>query len=186
MKRTFIAVKINPGNKMQEIIKEFRKVLSYEKIKWVDLINLHITLSFLGDTGEDMVEVISEKVEEVTHLTEPFDLIFRGMGVFKNIRYPKVLWIGTEQNPTIGLIKKALDDELERIGFPKEERDFRSHLTIARIKWIKNRNIFEDLLKKYEDEYFQKFRIEHLIFYESILKPEGPEYIELNKVKLRK
>lgn len=179
MKRTFIALKIHPGEKMRMIMDYFKQALSAEKIKWVDSEIMHITIAFLGDTDEKIIPSISDKISRMSLNYSPFELIFRSTGVFKNIRDPRVIWIGTETNPVLQNMKMRIDDELSEYGFEKETREFKPHLTIGRIKWIKNTSVLEQAIQRYKDQEIQRELINELIFYESILKPEGPVYLPL-------
>jgi 2'-5' RNA ligase len=187
MKRTFIAIKIHPGEKMRMIMDYFKQTLAAEKIKWVSPEIMHITISFLGDTDEKIIPAISEKIHRISIDYSPFELIFRSTGVFKNFRDPRVIWIGTETNPVLQKIKTRIDDELSEYGFEKELREFRPHLTIGRIKWIKDTSALEQAIQKYKDQEVQRELINKIIFYESILKPEGPVYLPiLNSTLLKK
>ena len=184
MRRTFIAVKIVPGEKMKEIFNQFRKELSRERIKWVDPDSMHITLCFLGDTSEDKIRYLKDEIEKTVSFSPPLKLDFQGCGVFKNIRDPRVIWIGIEKNELLKDLKRSLDTTLEPFGFVPEKREFRPHLTMARIKWIRDISVFEDLIDAYKDEPVQVSEINKVIYYESILKPDGPEYIPLLKATL--
>jgi 2'-5' RNA ligase len=179
MKRTFIAIKIHPGEKMRMILDYFKQTLSGEKIKWVSPEIMHITIAFLGDTEEKIIPSISEKINRISQDFSPFELMFRSTGVFKNMRDPRVIWIGTEINPLLQNLKMRIDDELSEYGFEKESREFRPHLTLGRIKWIKNISALEQAIQPYKDQEVQKEFINEIIFYESILKPEGPIYIPI-------
>lgn len=179
MKRTFIAIKIHPGEKMPMILDHFKQTLSGEKIKWVNPGNMHITIAFLGDTDENVIPSISEIIKQISLDYPPFELIFRGAGVFKNLRDPRVIWIGTEINPLLQSLKVRMDNELSGFGFEKEHREFRPHLTLGRIKWIKNITALEEAIQLYKEEEVQRALISDLIFYESILKPEGPVYMPI-------
>lgn len=179
MKRTFIAIKIHPGEKMRLILDYFKQTLSAERIKWVNPGVMHITIAFLGDTDEKIIPAISEKIKRISKDYPPFELIFRSSGIFKNIRDPRVIWIGTEINPVLQDIKLRLDDELSEYGFEKETREFRPHLTLGRIKWIKNITALEQAIQQYKDQEVQKELINEIIFYESVLKPEGPVYLPI-------
>jgi 2'-5' RNA ligase len=81
-------------------------------------------------------------------------------------------------------LKEDLDNELSKFGFEKETREFRPHLTLGRIKWIKDISGLEEALKLYKDSEVQKELISGLIYYESILKPEGTEYLPILKAPL--
>lgn len=182
MQRTFIALKVEPQKEMSDCFRHLRDVLKTEKIKWVDPGKLHITLRFLGDTDPRQViatgKILQETVPEFIHP----EIVFSGMGLFRNIRDPRVLWIGMDPGRILPELKLAIDRKLAGIGFPEEERNFRPHLTLGRIKFIRDRDILEGLIREYRDTAFQKNSVDEIIYYESILRPEGPEYLPLKKV----
>jgi len=184
MKRTFIAIKIPSDEKMRTVLDHFKQTLSEEKIKWVDTEIMHITLVFLGDTDEKILPSIFEKIKRISLDYSPFELVFRSAGIFKNIRDPRVIWIGTDTNRVLQDIKLRMDDELSGYGFEKENREFRPHLTLGRIKWIRNIPALEEVIQLYKDQELQRALINEIIFYESILKPEGPVYIPIINLPL--
>ena len=179
MKRTFIAIKIVPGESMKEIYNHFREDLSREKIKWVDPDSMHITLCFLGDTNEEKIQLLRDEIEKAVSFSPPLKLDFQGCGVFKNFRDPRVIWFGLEKNELLKDLKNSLDSTIEPFGFVPDKREFRPHLTMARIKWIRDISVLEDLVNIYKDEPVQVSDIGEVIYYESILKQGGPEYIPL-------
>jgi 2'-5' RNA ligase len=179
MKRTFIAVKIVPGDHMLDIFRRFREGLSREKIKWVDPNAMHITLCFLGDTEEEKIPHLKNEIKKAVSSFPPLTLVFHGCGLFKSYRDPRVIWFGMRESDTLKELRRSLDEVIEPFGFIPEKREFRPHLTMARIKWIRNIPVLEDLIEEYRDESIQQSAIHEVIFYESILKKEGPEYIPL-------
>lgn len=185
MKRTFIAFRIEPLEEMSACIEHLQGALRTEKMKWVDPGKLHITLRFLGDTNPEQVEETGRILGETVPRFKSPEVAFRGLGLFRNIRDPRVLWIGMDAGTILPELKIALDHKLEGIGFPAEDRKFRPHLTLARIKFIRDRESLGDLLREYSETVFQQDRIEELIYYESILRPEGPEYIPLRKASFK-
>ena len=182
MQRTFIALKVEPEKIMVDCYHRIQEALRMEKIKWVDPGNLHITLRFLGDTEAGTVKGISRILEETIPAYPCPEVVFRGMGLFRNLRDPRVLWIGMDTGPVLQELKKDLDKKLSALGFPVEERSFRPHLTLARIKFIRDRSRLEELINAYRDTEFQKNRIEEILYYESFLRQEGPRYLPLIKV----
>ena len=185
MQRTFIAVKVSPEKKMYDCIRTVQEKLKGEKIKWVDPGKLHITLRFLGDTSPSQAKEAGRILERIVPGFECAEVVFGGLGLFRNLRDPRVLWIGMDPGPVLPGLKEALDRELEGIGFHPEGRKFSPHLTLARIKYIRDTDPLEELLKSYRDTVFQKSRIGEVIHYESILKPQGPEYIPLKRVNFK-
>ena len=181
MQRTFIAFKIEPGKEMMDCISHLRNALRMEKIKWIDPGSLHITLRFLGDTNPQQVISIINLLKGIVPVSPSPDMVFRGLGVFRSIRDPRVLWIGMDQTPVLQDIKSAIDRKLNGLGFPAGERKFRPHLTLARIKLIRDTEVLRDLITEYRDFTYQKNLMEELIYYESILRSGGPEYLPLEK-----
>lgn len=185
MQRTFIALRVEPQKKMSDCILHLQDALCMEKIKWVDPDKLHITLHFLGDTSPELVSATGKILEETVPGFIAPEVSFRGMGLFRSIRDPRVLWIGMDPGRILPDLKSTLDRELAGVGFPAGERKFSPHLTLARIKNIKDRDVLEGLMKEYREYFYQKSRMKKLIYYESILRPGGPEYHPLKIVHFK-
>ena len=185
MQKTFIALKVNPQKEMSDCLFRLQDVLGMERIKWVDPDNLHITLCFLGDTGPQLLSATGNILAETAVGFNSPEVSFRGLGLFRSIRDPRVLWIGMDTCRTLQDLKSTLDRKLAGLGFPSEEKRFTPHLTLARIKSIKDRNLLETLLEEYRDYFFQKSRMEKLIYYESILSPRGPVYLPLRSASFK-
>ena len=185
MKRTFIAIHITPGQQIINLLDDSRNLLQKEKIKWVHPGNIHITLKFLGETAEENIPLIIKEIKAVLSDCNSFLLRFRGTGVFRNIHDPRVFWIGIEEDKNLYAIRDKLEVVMEKLGFKREEKSFSPHLTLARIKYIRNKNLLGDLVTRYKDKDFLKMQVKEIIYYESILKPEGPEYIELAVIPLK-
>jgi 2'-5' RNA ligase len=184
MKRTFIATKINPGEKLLQTYTKLRNELKNEKIKWVNSDHFHITLFFLGDTDEENIPQIKSRLNDIAQEFHSFKISLSGLGVFKNINKPRVLWAGIQQYETMEKIKNRIDEEMNILGFPPEERKFRPHLTLARLKWIEDRDNLKKLLEIHQTEDYQQAEIGEIIYYESILKQSGPVYKPLEKYTL--
>ena len=182
MQRTFIALHIEPQKEMSDCILHLQDALRMEKIKWVDPGKLHITLRFLGDTNAEQVGAAGRILEETVPGFASPEVVFRGLGLFRNLRDPRVLWIGMDPGKILPEFKSTLDRKITDLGFQSEDRKFKPHLTLARIKNIRNRDLLEDLIHQFRDSLFQINRIEKLIYYESILRPEGPQYLPLKTV----
>jgi len=181
MKRTFIACKISPGDKLLKTYTKLRNELKNEKIKWVNSDHFHITLFFLGDTDEEMIPRVRTRVGNLVDQFSSFHIKLSGLGVFKNMNKPRVLWAGIYQYETMKEIKEGIENEMVALGFPAEKKEFRPHLTMARLKWINDKEKLKGLINDYQDEDFQQVKINEIIYYESILKPSGPVYKPIEK-----
>ncbi len=184
MKRTFIGIKINPGEEFLNTYTKLRNELENEKIKWVDSGNFHLTLFFLGDTDEVQIDDVRMAMSNIINNFNQFTIDLKGLGVFKNFSRPRVLWGGIYNYETMALLKKAIDNEMVKLGFEPDNREFKPHLTIGRIKFIKHKDRLKNLVLENEDKFFDRLRISELIYFESVLHPQGPEYIPIEKYKL--
>lgn len=180
--RAFIAVDIPVSQKVTEIINELNKTQIDAKL--VETENMHLTLKFLGDTDENLVDEIEKTIKESTKNTNPFEITLKNLGVFPNQNYIKVAWIGVENAEPLKQIAETIDTKLKNLGFEKEKRPFSAHLTIARIKSAKNKEKLIQLINKYENTEFQKIKINKVILKKSTLTPEGPIYTNLKEIQL--
>jgi 2'-5' RNA ligase len=75
-------------------------------------------------------------------------------------------------------------ESLEMAGFPDDRQNFVPHLTIGRIKQIRNNSIFQSTINRFKDGYMQETLVNEIILFESVLKPKGPQYYPLKKYPL--
>jgi 2'-5' RNA ligase len=181
MKRIFIAIKIYPDPSFKGFIKKLQAILEKEKIRWVNPHNLHLTLRFLGETNTELIPQISAELSNVALETKTFTINLTGVGVFRSVSYPRVLWVGIEKNEDLQELKNMVDYSLKNVGFAVEDKSYIPHLTLGRMKRINNRNMLRNLLKEYGEEKLQVLHAESMIFYESKLSEDGPEYIPIKE-----
>jgi 2'-5' RNA ligase len=103
--------------------------------RWIPPANYHLTLKFLGETDEKLIPDVERAARSTTGMIEPFTILFGPFGGFPSLRRPRVLFYGIERGMSElkGLAGK-LEGNLEHLGFEKERRPFKAHLTLARIK----------------------------------------------------
>ena len=184
-KRLFIAIKINFSNDIINTLNDTKKILNDEKIKWVNFDQFHLTLKFLGDTDTNLIPKIISRLNNITSLFKPFNLNFKGFGIFKNFNNPRVLWVGIDKNEHLTSLHKLIDTSLNSLGFEKEKRDFNPHLTLGRIKFLKNRKKLMDYILKNSKKELEIFQVNEFFLIESILKREGPTYIDIKDFPLK-
>ena len=180
--RGFIAVDIEASQKLVEFVTEIKN--SGANVKVVELKNIHITLKFLGNTDENLIDKIENIMKDSVKKIKPFEIQFKEAGVFPNLNYMKVMWIGIEHGEKIGEIAKIIDSEVTKLGFEPEKRKFSAHLTTARIRSAKNKEKLQQIVEKYREVDFGKFQVESIKLKKSDLTPQGPIYTTLKDVKL--
>ena len=184
MKRTFVAIRINISKQTAEFFNDIKFQLKDEKINWVDPWNIHLTLFFLGDTEEKLIPEISEELKLKLKGIKSFKLKCKKLGLFKNINNPRVLWFGLEKKQALLELKQKVDNVIKSFGYRVENKKFAPHLTLGRVKVLKNKRLLESIVEKYKDQTIQEFEVGELVFYESKLTPKGPIYSVLNKIML--
>ncbi len=180
--RTFIAIELKKEikDKLIEAQHLFQDV--YGKFNWIKPEQMHLTVRFLGSIPENKIEQIHSAMVSASRGISPFELEFSNLGCFPNPSFPRVLWIGVEQSPSLKLLHKQLEEELIKLDFEPETREFTPHLTIARIKSRIDTEKFKQILKSHENFPAGKQRIERWAIFSSQLKPTGSIYTKLREV----
>lgn len=184
MKRTFIAVRIETGNELKDAISFLRSGLRNEVIKWVDINNMHITLAFIGSTDEPMIKKVGASLRNDFAAFGPLNFQLKEFGIIRNINDPRIIWTGIEDPDRLVNAHEIVRKSLDGLNIKLEERKFMPHLTIARIKDLKDKNNLQNLIQKYKGITFQEVNISEIVYYESILMPTGPLYKPIMTVKL--
>jgi RNA 2',3'-cyclic 3'-phosphodiesterase len=184
MKRTFIAFDIHPSSDTIIAYDNLRQRLKFETINWTPADRFHITIKFLGETAEKDLPAIYTILMKALEGFSTFTVTLKGLGLFKSIHVPRVLWMGCSYDSGLDQIHKVINHELIAFGFESETRPFRPHLTLGRLRHIRQVNHFNELITLYEEKEFQKLVIHEIVLYESHLSPAGARYVVLNKFKL--
>jgi 2'-5' RNA ligase len=98
--------------------------------RWAKPESLHVTLKFIGEQPEPMLEEIKRGLGAVA--AGAVTLQFRGYGFFPTAKAPRVFWVGIEAGTELATLAATVDQQTARLGIPKEERIFSPHLTLAR------------------------------------------------------
>jgi len=149
-------------------------------IRWVRPQGIHLTLKFFGTISESDVANISRVVENTTSTIAPFTLGIKRVGAFPDVKRPRVLWLGMDGDvDTLILLQKEVDAELHKYGFEKEDRTFRPHLTLARIKDPRGVIGLAKIMVKRENYEAGSFSAAGLNLFKSELTPKGAIYTKL-------
>ncbi|HUS79139.1 MAG TPA: RNA 2',3'-cyclic phosphodiesterase [Patescibacteria group bacterium] len=147
-------------------------------IKSVEGENMHLTLKFLGDVEEVLLEEVKEFVTRVEF--QPFEMELRGIGAFPNLRRPRVVWAGVSRGVSeMEAVFNDLEAGLSKLGFRREGRRFSPHLTLARVRSGRNRERLAEAIGEAEEVEFGAFEVAHVKLKSSVLTPRGPIYSTL-------
>lgn len=104
-------------------------------VRWVRPEQIHLTLRFLGDTPTSKVAAIGAVMDALATDTAPLALRLDGVGCFPNARRPRVIWVGLAGDEApLAELRGALDARLAGLGFPPDDKPFRAHLTLGRVR----------------------------------------------------
>ena len=183
--RTFIAISL-PESVLQAMGRAQDKLRRLgQGIRWVRKEGIHLTLKFLGDVDTDRVENIHMAMERASQGASPFVLTGEGIGVFPDLRRPRVIWIGLSGDLQVLFALQAnLESQLKGLGFPKEKRPFKGHLTLGRVKGRLGATELRKALEGLGSFQTDAFTVQSVALFQSTLRPQGAVYTKLVEVFL--
>jgi 2'-5' RNA ligase len=175
--RAFIAVPVTDEIKVLvgDLEQDLRTVGA--DVKWVEPKNLHITLKFLGNIAQADVEGLTGALERVVAGVRAFEVVVSGAGTFPPGRRPRVVWVGLadgrEQLTDLGV---KVEEACGTLGFEREKRAFRPHLTIGRVR--RGSRALPELADEISRVAFNplKLGVDSINLVRSRLSPRGPTY----------
>jgi RNA 2',3'-cyclic 3'-phosphodiesterase len=155
------------------------------EVGWVAIPSIHLTLKFLGEVDPEVIPALAESLQTACESKRSFGLRLRGLGCFPNLKNPRVIWCGIDGDlDPLERLHRAVENACGKFGFPPEDRAFKPHLTLGRVKGKRNLQPLMDCIK-IGSELERSFRADHFNIYQSTLKPQGAEHTILNTVVLR-
>ncbi len=180
--RVFCAVELPPEVrvKLKDHIERLRTEVPDTAASWSRVENIHLTLKFFGSVDIDRITVISAALDRAVKNFSPFEISVDGTGAFRT----QVLWIGvSDPADKLSALHNQIEDECAAEGFEKEDRAYRPHLTVARIR---NPKGARHLIDAHKQMNFETVPVEtkELILFRSELSPKGSRYTAISKHRL--
>lgn len=164
--------------------KRLREAVPNAAASWSRPESIHLTVKFFGNVDQSQAPAISAAATRVISKFSPFQIQVARTGAFPGPRWPQVLFIGIQDpSGTLTNLQKQLEEEFAREGFPKENRVFRPHLTIARVR---NPHRAADLAQTHFDMSFEtlELTLDQLILFRSELSSKGSKYTAISTHRL--
>lgn len=185
--RAFIA--IHPSAEIVQRLAALRAELEADlpdtAVRWSE--HLHLTTQFLGNIDDSRVQEYAAAIHKACAGMKSFSLCCAGVGCFPGPRHARVIWAGLSgETETLTQLKTALDNSLTTLGYVPEKRDFKPHLTIARVRQLtaKQRQRMPQIVAQRRETVFGKWRVDRIDFMQSLLSPKGARYKVIECVEL--
>lgn len=157
----------------------FQENLSEDNINWIRTDHYHLTLKFLGKTSSEKIERMVESLKVSLCEEVSFKLNLSEFGLFGSKYSPRVIWAGVEPELKIVKLAQKISKEMESYGFVNDRQNFVPHLTVARIRKLKNKAHFQQVFSKLQSAVKFEQLIDEVVLYESKLSSQGAKYCEL-------
>ena len=183
--RTFVAVLIAPEirQKIADVQGQVKKLAP--DVKWVAPENFHVTLKFLGNVHEDAISDVCTAVDNAAQLFSPFDLSISGLGAFPSVSRARIVWVGTKNGrDQLIALATAVDKNLAQLGFEREDKDFKAHITIGRVKTSRSLGKLAEGIREIDASDMGTQRVVSVAVMQSELLRDGPVYSPLSESKL--
>jgi 2'-5' RNA ligase len=178
--RAFIAIEL--PQEIKEYLSRLQEKLksSQADVKWVSPKNIHFTIKFLGEIDKLQKCEVIEALEGICQNNGKFLIRIGSLGGFPNTKSIHVIWIGLSKGDSaVKNLALKIEEALKKIGIPKEEREFSSHITLGRTRSSKNRlelsKALEELATVPPDKIYE-FTNSLITLFKSTLTPQGPVY----------
>jgi 2'-5' RNA ligase len=166
-------------------IARLQEAVPQARASWARDSSLHLTLKFIGEIRQSSVSDFSNAASLVVSDVAPFSIQLNGCGVFPNHGQPRVLWLGiNDLSAQLVQLHARIEAEAEKVGFVKEARRFRPHLTIARLRHVDNARALSDA---HQQKGFEPvdIAVKELVVIRSELSSEGSKYTVISRHPLK-
>jgi len=180
--RVFLAIPLPPQLKdsISAVQRQLQTQIPYAR--WIPPKNLHLTLHFFGEIGQETLEKIKVSVLSVKGYKRPFLVEVKGLGAFPDRHRPRILWLDLEPKEQLRQLHQDCSKALLRAGVATESRSYFPHLTIGRLR--QQKTDLTELFSSVGQQRIGQLPITKLILFKSRLQPGGAEHIPLLTVSL--
>lgn len=169
--RAFIAIELS--HPWQQLIGQIQaKAPTQTSIRWVKPHQVHLTLKFLGNITPQQLTAIKQQLNTTVAASPSFCLQTHHLGAFPSLERPQVIWLGLKENHLLLKLAHDIEQALCHLKLPPEHRDFKSHITLGRLKTRADFQLKNFLKETSIQEMSQQ--VEHISLFKSTLTTQGP------------
>jgi RNA 2',3'-cyclic 3'-phosphodiesterase len=186
----FLAVPLSDSvrSRLEEAKAELRVAAPLATQSRLDAI--HLTLHFLGQVDSSRVDHIAEGLARAIEPFASFELRVTGVGAFPSPARPRVLWAGVagQDEGQLLRIQHATAGPLRSVGIEMEERAYKPHLTLARLRRDPRpgeRASLSEWMDRWLEKDFGTFRVDAVHLMRSELSARPPRYSALKTFPLQ-
>lgn len=187
--RAFVAADLS--DRVKSAVSEVAEQLRQARLPSVRPVNpegIHLTVKFLGDVPTNSVPGVIDAVSGAARQIEPFHIELGAVGVFPDRGSPRTLWVGfTGDLDPLRQMHRLVDEAAAGLGFTKERRLFRPHLTLARVRDGASADARRSAIEAAErcwNARGLRFEVNAVSLIESFLSPKGARYEPLGNMPL--
>jgi len=184
--RAFIAIELDAN--VRERLKEVQDQLKELPldITWVTPEIIHLTLRFLGEISDKKLKAVKTNLPDFVKTVSPFTFAITSLGAFPSPQKPKVIWAGVnETNGELSLLAEKIETGVNQCGIGKEDKEFSAHITIGRVKSLKNISRLAETIPGFAISPALEQPVHSITLFKSTLKSDGPVYEVLERVALK-
>ncbi|MCP5046133.1 MAG: RNA 2',3'-cyclic phosphodiesterase [bacterium] len=167
---------------IEKFLEPFKKLPT--PIRWVKTKNIHLTLKFLGEITQNHYPQLETHLDTTNYTEGNIDIRLTGCGTFGRKGTPNIFWLGISKNSRLEQLFHSIENTLHPIGYDKETRPFKPHITVGRNKKNHNFKPLFNLIEEHNHLPITQFTATHFQVFKSDLKPAGPIYTILKEIPL--
>ncbi len=179
--RAFIAIEL--PDQLKTDLENLTRLLDSPgaEVKWVGRRQMHLTLKFLGDITSAQAQMLRTSLEKAVSQYPLSEIQIGGIGAFPTVSRPKVIWVGVKADRLMLDLQDAVEQASIAAGIPAEQRAFKPHLTLGRVKYVDRNSELPARIRQMDLEEMV-ISIPSISLIQSSLTPKGPVYTILKAV----
>ena len=190
--RTFLAVAVPDAlvTRLERLQRQLGEELP--GTRWVATKPFHVTLAFLGDVDNADLHALCRATAEAAEGVGRFELRLEGLGVFPDVRRPRVIWTGLTGPgvETLRDLQATLAETTARQRYPTDGKPFHPHVTLGRFKPGRSEDpartrALNHMIGHYKTWHAGPFAVTEAVVFASSQTDDGAAYVPLGRAPLR-